>query len=138
MNPIRLRRILAVLAALLPGLAFALPPADFRLDPADVPKVVVFLFKPDRAILEVTYSKEKQAELLALTTAKIRQPLVISIGDSFVFERTFTAPATGHSLKFDVPTHSEAQFLARLLMETPASAPLSPPPPSAGAGVSKP
>lgn len=112
-------RLLLAFIALIPGFLSA---ADFRLDPTDVPKVVVFLFKPDRAILEVTYSKEKQAELTALTTAKLRHPLVISIGDSFFLERTFTAPATGHSIKFDVPTHSEAQFLARMLMEPPATA----------------
>lgn len=135
MKPVR---SLLSLLAILPVLASAREPADFRLDPADVPKVVVFLFKPDRAILEVTYSKEKQAELTALSTAKLRQPVVISIGDSFFFERTFTAPATGHSIKFDVPTQSEAQFLARILMETPASAPLSPPQPSVGAGLSQP
>ena len=117
-----MKSLLVLCLGLLPHLASARPPADFRLDAADVPKVVVFLFKPDRAILEVTYSKEKQAEFLALTTAKLRQPVVISIGDSFFVERTFTTPASGHALKFDIPTHSEALFLARILMEPPATA----------------
>lgn len=89
----------------------------FALTAADVPKVVVLLFKPDKAVLEITYSKEKQAELAALTAGGLPKQVIIALAGREIAERTMTAPATGHSLKIEVASPDEAFALARALFQ---------------------
>lgn len=111
-------RNIALLAALL-GLAAVAraqaATAEFRLAAADVHKLVLILTKPDRLVLEATYSKEKQAELIALTSGGSPKTVRITLADTPMGERSFKSPATGHSLKFDVRTIDDAVSHARAL-----------------------
>lgn len=91
----------------------------FSLTAADVPKVVLLMFKqPPRFILEVTYSKEKQAELASLTSADLPKKFKVMLDGKTVSERTATEPATGHSLKVEMASLDEAVAMAKALMQT--------------------
>ena len=101
----RVRGVL--LGIFLSGAAFFLSPGTQAADevPAvsltstDIPKIVILLTKPSDVLVEVTYSKPKQEEFLALTRTGLPKMIRIAINGRTVAERLQTKPATGHSFK---------------------------------------
>lgn len=94
----------------------------FSLTSDDVPKVVILAGKPNTVILEVTYSKPKQEELLGMTREGLPKKIGFTLNGTPVSERTFTAPSTGHSLKFPVDSLTTAfAFTESLIPPAPAS-----------------
>jgi hypothetical protein len=87
----------------------------FSLDSKDVGKAVILMFKPDRIILELTYSRDKQAELSGLTSKDLPRKIKISVNGKVLSERTFTEISTGHSMKFDMASPEEAFDTVRVL-----------------------
>lgn len=80
----------------------------FALNAANVGKVVLLMFKPDNVILEVTYSKEKQAELAKITKDGLPKKISISLSGKVVDSRMFTEQSTGHSIKIQMVSLEEA------------------------------
>jgi len=124
------------LAIVLTGLTVALAPESvsaqeaaptFTLDPADVSKAVVLMYKEpgSTTLLEVTFGKEKQAELAALATSSGGKPVRIILNGKEVADPVLTPGGTGHSIKIPYASADEAYAVARILL-----APLAPPAPA--------
>ncbi len=118
-----MNKILAILAALalftLPSLHADNPaPLTFSLAPANVGKVVVLMYKgpPPTTVCEVTFDKDKQAELAQLATQAAGKPVTIVINGKTVTTITFTPGKTGHSVKFPCATPEAAFATAKALL----------------------
>jgi len=101
-------------------------PVIFSLSSNDVGKVVVLMSKSDPVKLEVTFSKEKQAELarIAEESASGSRRVRIVLNGKVVSEREpFASPAadrpfhTGHSIKVTYATADEAFETGRTLIK---------------------
>ena len=88
----------------------------FALAPADVGKVVLFMYEGGKTSLEVTFNKDKQAELAKLAADNANKPIGIMLDGKAFGERTFTG-ATGHSVKVDMATPEEAFAMAKALLK---------------------
>jgi hypothetical protein len=93
-------------------------PPVFSLMPADVGKVVVLMYKgpPPSTLCEVTFSKEKQAELAQLASQNAGKPVQIVVNGKPVTQITFEPGKTGHSVKFPCTTPEEAFATAKTLL----------------------
>ena len=93
-------------------------PLVFALNPPDVGKVVVQMYKGPKTttLCEVTFDKEKQAELAQLATQSGGKPIKIVVYGKEVAETTFADGKTGHSIKFNCASPEEAFATARILL----------------------
>ncbi len=93
-------------------------PLVFSLNPADVGKVVVLMYKGPKitTLCEVTFSKEKQAELAQLATQSAGKPITILVNGKPVAQTVFAPGKTGHSIKFPCATPEEALATAKILL----------------------
>jgi hypothetical protein len=89
----------------------------------DVHKAVILATKPHEIILEVTYSRPKQAEFLKASQTGLPKKIKIAFNGQVVAERTITLPLTGHSIKVPLTTLDDAFAQAEGLMDLPAAAP---------------
>jgi len=93
-------------------------PLVFAVNPPDVGKVVVLMYKGPKTttLCEVTFDKEKQAELAQLATQSSGKPIKIVVNGKEVAETTFEPGKTGHSIKFNCASPEEAFATARILL----------------------
>ena len=93
-------------------------PLVFSLKPADVGKVVILMYKGPTisTLCEVTFSKEKQAELAQLASQSGGKPIKIVVNGKPVADTVFEAGKTGHSIKFPCATPEEALATAKVLL----------------------
>lgn len=87
----------------------------------DVHKAVVLVTKPNEIVLEVTYSKPKQAEFLKVSQEGLPKKIKIVLNGQAVSERTITQPLTGHSIKLPMTTLDDAFAQAEALIRLPAA-----------------
>ena len=92
-------------------------PPTFALSSADVPKVVIFMYEGGKTWIEVTYSKEKQAEFSKLATENVNKPIRVVLNGKSFGDRTLKDANVGHSIKVDMPTPEEAFATARALLK---------------------
>ena len=90
----------------------------FSLNPVDVGKVVVLMYKGPKiaTLCEVTFSKEKQAELAQLAVQGAGKPIAIMVNGKQVTEITFETGKTGHSVKFPCDSPEDAFAIAKQLL----------------------
>jgi hypothetical protein len=93
-------------------------PLVFSLNTVDVSKVVVLMYKGPKTttLCEVTFSKDKQAELAKLATQSGGKAIQIVVNGKPVAETTFTPGKTGHSIKFPCASPEEAFAEAKVLL----------------------
>lgn len=93
-------------------------PLVFSLNPVDVGKVVVLMYKGPKTstLCEVTFSKEKQAELAQLASQSGGKPITIVVNGKTVAQTTFEPGKTGHSIKFACATPEDAFATAKILL----------------------
>jgi hypothetical protein len=110
--------LLFALLVLAPSRADDAAPVVFSLMPVDVGKVVVLMYKGPKTttLCEVTFSKEKQAELAQLANQSGGKPIKIVVNGKPVAETTFEPGKTGHSIKFPCATPEEAFATAKVLL----------------------
>jgi len=96
------------------------PPAPlvFSLNPVNVGKVVILMYKGPKmtTLCEVTFDKDKQAELAQLATQSGGKPITIMVNGKQVAQTPFEPGKTGHSLKFPCATPEEALATAKILL----------------------
>jgi hypothetical protein len=104
------------------------------LGAGDVHKAVILVTKPSEVILEVTYSKAKQAEFFKASQMDLPKKITIALNGQVVSERTITQPLSGHSIKIPMTTADDAfaravalMPLLRVASSAPVSAATSPP-----------
>ncbi len=118
-----MKEIFALMAALVLFSFFSLrgdqaAPLVFSLNPADVGKVVILMYKGPKitTFCEVTFSKDKQAELAQLATQSGGKPVTIMVNGKQVAETVFAPGKTGHSIKFPCASPEEAMATAKILL----------------------
>ena len=118
-----MNKILALTLALALPMLSTLRAADaaplvFALNPVDVGKVVVLMYKgpPPTTLCEVTFSKEKQAELAQLATQSNGKPVQIMVNGKPVAQTVFQPGKTGHSIKFPCASPEEGFATAKILL----------------------
>ncbi len=124
------------LAMALTALACRIAPAaddaapSFALDPVDISKAMVLMYKsPDvPTLLEVTFGKEKQAELAALAASSNGKPVRIILNGKEVSDPVLTPGGTGHSIKIPYASADEAYATARILLVSPPPSAAAPAP----------
>jgi hypothetical protein len=100
----------------------------------DVHKAVILVTKPGAVILELTYSKPKQAEFLKASQTGLPKKIQIALNGQIVSERTIAKPLSGHSIKVPMTSVDDAFARALALMPllksaAPAPLPAAAPPP---------
>jgi hypothetical protein len=75
--------------------------------------------KPGEVILEVTYSKAKQAEFFKASETDLPKKIKIALNGQVVTERTITQPLPGHSIKIPMTTLDDAFAQAQALIHLP-------------------
>jgi hypothetical protein len=74
---------------------------------------------PSSTLLEVTFNKEKQAELAALATSSGgTKPIQVVLNGKPVADHPFAPGSTGHSVKISCASPKEAFATAQLLLAT--------------------
>jgi len=93
-------------------------PLVFSLNPADVGKVVILMYKGPKitTLCEVTFDKEKQAQLAQLATQSSGKPITIMVNGKQVADTVFAPGKTGHSIKFPCASPDEALATAKILL----------------------
>jgi hypothetical protein len=101
------------------------------LGPGDVHKAVLLVTKPGDVILELTYSKPKQAEFLKASQTGLPKKIRIALNGQVVSERSIAQPLSGHSIKVPMTSVDDAFTQAVALMPllksaSPAPVPATP------------
>jgi hypothetical protein len=90
--------------------------AAFSLSTGDVGKAVILMWENGHTVLEVTYSKEKQAEFAKIAEINMGQKATIILNGKAVSEITIDHVG-GHSLKVEQPSPEAALQLAKSLFK---------------------